>query len=211
MRSLSGRWRVGWGSPFGPGRQTFPRRGGTWSRRRVRRGASSSWNCSAGARSTGSPWGTRGRIRQRPCFSGSYGAQARRAWRRCGRCTVEGFVRPLIEIGRAEVREYLAGRGIPWREDSSNADLRFDRNRIRHQLLPSLTLDWNPGIEETLAGVARVAADEEAYWEGEIERLSAGRLVAAPPALLFPVEWLKGLPQGGSAPGDPESHCTGES
>ena len=109
--------------------------------------------------------------------------------------TAEGFVRPLIEIGRAEVREYLASRGIEWREDSSNADLSFARNRIRHELLPSLARDWNPGVEETLAGMARVAADEEAYWEREIERLSAGRLVAAPPAVLFPAEWVRSLPR----------------
>lgn len=109
--------------------------------------------------------------------------------------TADGFVRPLIEIGREEVRKYLATREIGWREDSSNADLSFARNRIRHTLLPSLARDWNPGIEGTLAGMARVAADEEAYWEAEIERLSAGRLVMAPPAVLFPVEWMQGLPR----------------
>jgi tRNA(Ile)-lysidine synthase len=109
--------------------------------------------------------------------------------------TPEGLVRPLIEIGRQEVRDYLLERGIAWREDSSNADLSFARNRIRRHLLPELVRGWNPGLEETLAGMARVAGDEEDYWEAEIERLAAGRLIAAPPAVLFATDWLRSLPR----------------
>jgi tRNA(Ile)-lysidine synthase len=47
--------------------------------------------------------------------------------------TADGFVRPLIQVTRAGVLEFLKARGIEWREDRSNQDARFARNRIRRQ------------------------------------------------------------------------------
>ena len=49
--------------------------------------------------------------------------------------TDSGIVRPLIEIERAQIVDFLRERNIPWREDAMNAGLDFARNRIRHQLL----------------------------------------------------------------------------
>jgi tRNA(Ile)-lysidine synthase len=108
--------------------------------------------------------------------------------------TPDGFVRPLIEVARGEVRGYLASRGIAWREDSSNADCRFARNRIRHELLPRLAEDWNPGLAATLAGMAAVARGEEEYWDAEIGRITEGNLLERPPAVLFRADWLRSLP-----------------
>src|SRR5579884_1285182 len=53
------------------------------------------------------------------------------------------FVRPLLTATRAEVEAYLASIDQPWREDASNLDRRFVRNRIRHELLPLLKRDYN--------------------------------------------------------------------
>jgi len=89
-----------------------------------------------------------------------------------------GFIRPLIDVTRPEVEEFLRSRGIPWREDSSNADPRFARNRIRRSLLPQLARDWNPRIGESLAQLAILAHDEERWWRSYIDDLSAGILVA---------------------------------
>src|SRR5207244_3398352 len=85
--------------------------------------------------------------------------------------TSDGLVRPLIDLERDEIRAYLTGRGIAWREDSSNATSDFARNRIRHHLLPMLTAEWNPALVGTLAHTAQWAQDEEAYWEAEVTRL----------------------------------------
>jgi len=79
--------------------------------------------------------------------------------------TSDGIVRPLISLWRREVEAWLRERHIEWREDASNADLSYDRNRIRHQLLPLLRAEYNPQIDETLARMATLAADDEAYWE----------------------------------------------
>ena len=106
----------------------------------------------------------------------------------------DGIVRPLLGVDRAEVEEFLRGRGIAWREDSSNRDTRFDRNRIRHQLLPELTREWNPALPETLANMATLARDEEGYWEIEINRLAGRLLTVKSPAILFRCDSVAELP-----------------
>jgi tRNA(Ile)-lysidine synthase len=80
--------------------------------------------------------------------------------------TSAGVVRPLIDVKRAEVLQYLGDRNIPWREDSSNRDLKFARNRVRHELIPQLTAAWNPGLTEALAHLADLSYEEERWWRG---------------------------------------------
>jgi tRNA(Ile)-lysidine synthase len=84
-----------------------------------------------------------------------------------------GLVRPLIRATRSDVERWLHARGTEWREDSSNQDPRFDRNRLRHGLLPQLESDWNPNLKETLANTADWAFEEERYWAEEIDGLAA--------------------------------------
>src|SRR5215471_19837660 len=60
--------------------------------------------------------------------------------------TDEGFIRPLIDATRAEVEQYLRDHKIQWREDATNRDPRFARNRIRYGLLPQLRREWNPQL-----------------------------------------------------------------
>ena len=54
------------------------------------------------------------------------------------RPTRGAFVRPMIDLTRAEVLAYAKDRGLQWREDATNAELRLARNRIRHRVLPEL-------------------------------------------------------------------------
>jgi len=79
--------------------------------------------------------------------------------------TSDAVVRPLLDVERPQILQFLHVRGIAWREDSSNSSRRFARNRIRHELLPQLARDWNPAIVETLAHAADWALAEEEYWE----------------------------------------------
>jgi tRNA(Ile)-lysidine synthase len=77
-------------------------------------------------------------------------------------------IRPLLAIRRREIERYLKDLGQPWREDSSNCDLKFTRNRVRHTVLPQLERDFNPSAPETLAELAEIAQGEEDYWENEL-------------------------------------------
>jgi tRNA(Ile)-lysidine synthase len=67
------------------------------------------------------------------------------------------FVRPLLDVPRAEILRYLRRRSIPCVDDPSNADLRFARARVRHRLMPLLAAE-NPRIREALVGLAAAAA-----------------------------------------------------
>ena len=79
-------------------------------------------------------------------------------------------VRPLLCVTRDEVEAYLESLGQSWREDASNLDRRFLRNRVRHELLPLLEREYNPNIRQALSDVAKIARGEEEYWENEVER-----------------------------------------
>lgn len=100
-------------------------------------------------------------------------------------------VRPLLGVTRAEVLAYLRQAGQPARHDSSNDDLRYTRNRIRHQLLPLLARDYNPRAAEALARLAAQAAelaDDEARaaggWLARAELPRAGDMVILDIAVL---------------------------
>jgi tRNA(Ile)-lysidine synthase len=86
------------------------------------------------------------------------------------------IVRPLLQVSRAEIVAYLEWRGRPWREDSTNQELTFTRNRVRYTLLPQLR-EFQPRIAEQLAHLAAVARDEEAWWSRELTRVLPGLLL----------------------------------
>jgi tRNA(Ile)-lysidine synthase len=69
------------------------------------------------------------------------------------------LVRPLLEVTRAELRAHLRARGLEWREDPSNADRRFARARVRHDVLEALR-ELSPGVERTIAETARQLREE---------------------------------------------------
>jgi tRNA(Ile)-lysidine synthase len=80
------------------------------------------------------------------------------------------IVRPLLEVRRSELEDYLRGRGQSWRTDSSNADEAFRRNRVRRHLMPILR-EYNPSIDRALANLAELARDDEARWQAEVGRI----------------------------------------
>jgi tRNA(Ile)-lysidine synthase len=75
------------------------------------------------------------------------------------------FWRPLLELRRNDLRDWLKARGRTWREDPSNQDTGPLRNRVRHELLPLAEDLVNPRAVEALGRLAKVCADEETFWE----------------------------------------------
>lgn len=106
----------------------------------------------------------------------------------------DGIVRPLLCVERSETEQYLRERGIVWRNDSTNDDQVFARNRIRRELLPKLVREWNPALIQTLAHTADWAQAEEAYWESELARLEREHLVLDGLAVMLRVGALAKLP-----------------
>jgi len=66
-------------------------------------------------------------------------------------------IRPLLDVSRDQIRTFLTVENISFREDPSNSDQQFFRNKIRHRLLPELARDYNTNITEVLAGLAEIA------------------------------------------------------
>jgi tRNA(Ile)-lysidine synthase len=91
------------------------------------------------------------------------------------------FVRPLLDIERAELRGLLARRDLPFREDPSNRDLRFDRNRVRRLVLPLLEAQLNPRAARHLVQAA-ARLREDAQHLDALARAAYRRLLRAAPA-----------------------------
>jgi tRNA(Ile)-lysidine synthase len=80
------------------------------------------------------------------------------------------IVRPLLDCWRDEVTAYLTRVGLTYRQDASNTDRRFVRNRIRHELLPLLARDYNPHMKAALVQLAERCRVDDAYLQSAAGR-----------------------------------------
>jgi tRNA(Ile)-lysidine synthase len=102
------------------------------------------------------------------------------------------LVRPLLGVTRDEVRDYLRARRLEWREDPSNADRRFARARVRHDLMGALR-EIGPAPERTIAATAAQLREEaellDRAVDAALEELGGGPAISLaalreqPPAL----------------------------
>lgn len=92
--------------------------------------------------------------------SGSLGLSGIPYKRRSGKIWV---VRPLLDVSRKEVVEYIRKNRIPARTDTSNRKTIYLRNKIRNNLIPILEKDFNPNIKNVLASMASTFTDESLY------------------------------------------------
>lgn len=72
------------------------------------------------------------------------------------------LLRPLLNVDRAELLAYARTHDLHWVEDASNTDTGFDRNYLRHRVLPLLRERW-PAVNRTLARSARLCAETAAW------------------------------------------------
>ena len=99
------------------------------------------------------------------------------------------LVRPLLGVTREQVRHYLRARGLRWREDPSNADRRFSRARVRHDVMEVLR-ELSPAAELTIAETARQLRDE-----GEVlDQLAADALEEIGGGPAIPMAELRSRP-----------------
>ncbi len=123
------------------------------------------------------------------------------------------LVRPLIDVARADLETYAAAQDLRWVDDPANEDLRFDRNYLRHAVLPALEQRW-AGVSERLARSADLAAEAAAMLEelatidlqrtgNRATRIDVEGLLTLPEArqrnLLRNAARLAGLPSPGAA------------
>jgi tRNA(Ile)-lysidine synthase len=79
-------------------------------------------------------------------------------------------IRPLLFASRKRIEKYCVDNQIPYREDRSNVDTKYTRNKIRHKVLPVL-MEINPSIEETLNETAERVAGADEILASYIDRI----------------------------------------
>ena len=76
-------------------------------------------------------------------------------------------VRPLLDISKSELREYLSAHGQEFQEDETNRDITVTRNRIRHELIPFLERKFSPSIVDVLVRETKIARHDAAWLEDQ--------------------------------------------
>ena len=103
------------------------------------------------------------------------------------------IVRPMLGVTREAVLDYVRANEIPYREDKSNADTRFARNRLRHEVLPILR-DLNPQVSQLSAGTLRSLRDDQNYLEARSYELYR-KAHKAEEGLVIATEVLSNVPK----------------
>ncbi|MDX6691003.1 MAG: tRNA(Ile)-lysidine synthase [Solirubrobacteraceae bacterium] len=99
------------------------------------------------------------------------------------------LIRPLLRVTRAQTAEHCIARGLAWRDDASNDELAYARNRARAHLVPALR-ELHPAAESNVLRTAELLREEAAVLDEVVATALAGRdvievahLAALPPAL----------------------------
>ena len=91
------------------------------------------------------------------------------------------ILRPMLEVSRRGVLDYLDSIHQTFREDESNQDLRYTRNRIRQKLMPALRDEFNPQVEQALLRLSRQASEVQAVLAPLSQKLLAQSLLEPEP------------------------------
>ncbi len=89
----------------------------------------------------------------------------------------EGYIRPLIEVWREELLQYVRHQGLPFVQDSSNLKKDYLRTKIRYELLPALS-EYNPSIKERLLHLAEILGEDASFLEGLADEIAKGICMA---------------------------------
>ncbi|HOF05354.1 MAG TPA: tRNA lysidine(34) synthetase TilS [Syntrophales bacterium] len=105
------------------------------------------------------------------------------------------YIRPFLNVRRCEIIEFLEKHGLNYVTDRSNEEIKYLRNRIRHELLPLLRNRYNRNIESTLARTAAVLREEDAFFRQEVQQLlESWEIAATPEGVCLDVEKMRALP-----------------
>lgn len=104
------------------------------------------------------------------------------------------ILRPCRDVTHAEAVRFLRRYGLTWREDKSNLDMTFLRNRVRHQILPLLESKLNPQVRRAILRTAELLREEN-EWLDSIARGLWSECVESAKRNELSVEKLNSLPR----------------
>lgn len=85
------------------------------------------------------------------------------------------LLRPLLTVGRIDLEAYMLEQQLPWVEDDSNQDDRYDRNFLRLHILPRLTARW-PHMSNAIARSALLCAEQESLLDELLQETLEGMI-----------------------------------
>ncbi len=88
------------------------------------------------------------------------------------------FVRPLLEVPRAEIEVFARAERLSWREDSSNSSDAYARNRLRARWVPGLREDFNPALLRAIVDLAEAQRTDAEWIQWAVERELGARVRA---------------------------------
>jgi len=104
--------------------------------------------------------------------------------------------RPFLGIPRSVVRDAAVALGLQWREDASNNDLRYTRNRIRHEIIPVMQAIFGADVVGRMAHAAAVIADAGTIVESEVRRIITEIQITDGQSVGLDLNGLLALPPG---------------
>ena len=81
------------------------------------------------------------------------------------------YIRPLLEFSRMQLSKYAVQNKINHIEDTSNSNLDFKRNRIRHELIPHLETAFNPNIRQVILRTSEIFSEAEDYFQKQADEI----------------------------------------
>ncbi|MCD4829085.1 MAG: tRNA lysidine(34) synthetase TilS [Candidatus Cloacimonetes bacterium] len=103
-------------------------------------------------------------------------------------------IHPLLPFSRQRLEGFLESEGLSWRTDSSNAETKYSRNRIRHELLPWIRDNMNPDIVDRLYETAQVFAQtDEVLNQLVLHRLQKHSVVMSDDQCKLPLQSVRNL------------------
>lgn len=90
----------------------------------------------------------------------------------CGMKMVSnGIIRPVLNIKKKDILEYLSNNNIEYKEDKTNKENNYTRNKIRNLFIKTIENEYNPNIIETLNGMAEVVSQDEYFIEKHVDNV----------------------------------------
>jgi tRNA(Ile)-lysidine synthase len=107
------------------------------------------------------------------------------------------ILRPMLGFSRKEITGFVIERGIPYREDRTNANVAHTRNRLRNRVIPEIARAFGPSFSAAILRAAQILRDEESWMASLVpevgDTLSCAMLRRMPPALRrrTVLKWLR--------------------
>jgi len=105
------------------------------------------------------------------------------------------WLKPLLEVLPEEIEEWATQHEIGWREDESNRDPAFARNRLRHDWLPGLSENFNPQLLRALGNLAEAQRRDREWIDGLVREAAKERIEVGPAGIQLAIDGWEQIPE----------------